>query len=229
MELSSQVIITQEIGETLVELESLSVDEHIVEIITPQVSREVDDIKTDDQVSLSHRTITETESFRLDDAKLAIEKAYIASDVENIIILASSRFSTEVQNKLLKVIEEPPPRVSFILITSSKAAILPTIRSRLPITTLRNHRELESFELDIGELDLASTYEYIQKQKRTSGNDMKSIIERISVEAIKSQKFDLDEATLQLFYDSYRALDVGSPSQFVLTTLLLKLLAKKRR
>ncbi|SFV49843.1 DNA poymerase III subunit delta' [hydrothermal vent metagenome] len=229
MKLSSQVIITQNIGETLIELERARVDENIVEIVTPQVSKEISDIRVEDVASLIHRSVTERESFRLVDAKLAIEKAYMASDVESIIILASNRFSTEVQNKLLKVIEEPPPHVSFILVTSSKAAILPTIRSRLPITTLKNRRELEGFELNVRELDLASVYDYIQKQKRTSGSDMKSIVERISIEAIGSQKFELDEATLQLFHDSYRALDLGSPPQFVLTTLLLKLLAKKRR
>ncbi len=224
MQLSSQVIITQEIGKTLIELERLRVDENIVEIITPQVSREVEDV-----ASSSYRHITEKESFRLDDAKMAIEKAYIASAVDNIIILASSRFSIEVQNKLLKVIEEPPRHVSFVLVTSSKAAILPTIRSRLPVTTLKNQKELESFELNIKSLDLASAYKYIQEQKRTNAVDMKSIIEHISIDAIKSQRFELDEAALQLFYDAYKALDLGSPPQFVLTTILLKLLAKKRR
>ncbi len=229
MNLTSKLIITQTIGKTLIELEKLRVDESIVEIITPQVAEEADEIKGEGVVQLSHRSITETKSFRLDDAKLAIEKAYVANSVESVIILASSIFSTEVQNKLLKVIEEPPPRVSFIILTSSKAAILPTIRSRMPVTVVKDHRELKGFELNVRELDLASVYEYIQKQKRTSSIDMKHIVERISLDAMRSRKFDLDEATLQLFHDSYRALDMGSPPQFVLTTLLLKLLAKKRR
>ena len=41
--------------------------------------------------------------------------------------------------------------------------------------------------------------------------------------------YDLDEKTLTLFSNAYKALDVGSPAQFVLNTVLLKLLARKKR
>jgi DNA polymerase-3 subunit delta' len=58
---------------------------------------------------------------------------------------------------------------------------------------------------------------------------MKLLVERISKEAIKSGSYDLDEKTLALFSNAFIALDVGSPSQFVLNTLLLKLLARKKR
>jgi DNA polymerase-3 subunit delta' len=46
---------------------------------------------------------------------------------------------------------------------------------------------------------------------------------------MQSGRYDLDEKTLQLFSNAFIALDVGSPPQFVLITLLLKLLAKKRK
>jgi DNA polymerase-3 subunit delta' len=55
------------------------------------------------------------------------------------------------------------------------------------------------------------------------------MVERISREAIASQSYDLDEASLSLFSNAFLALDVGSPPQFVLNTLLLKLLARKKR
>jgi DNA polymerase-3 subunit delta' len=58
---------------------------------------------------------------------------------------------------------------------------------------------------------------------------MKHLVECISKEAIGSQNFDLDEKTLRLFSNAFIALDVGSPPQFVLNTLLLKLLARKKR
>jgi DNA polymerase-3 subunit delta' len=58
---------------------------------------------------------------------------------------------------------------------------------------------------------------------------MKQTIERLGKEAMRSAQYDLDEKTLTLFSQSYIALDVGSPPQFVLTALLLKLLARKKR
>ncbi|HHD79267.1 MAG TPA: DNA polymerase III subunit delta', partial [Epsilonproteobacteria bacterium] len=41
--------------------------------------------------------------------------------------------------------------------------------------------------------------------------------------------YNIDEKTLTLFSNSYVALDMGSPPQFVLNALLLKLLARKKR
>ncbi len=204
MRLTSQVIITSNIEETIGRLDALRKDEYIVKII-------------------------KEEKFLVEDAKLAIEKAYMASEVESVIILAAKEFPPLIQNRLLKVIEEPPPKISFILLTPSKATILPTIRSRLPITVLREKHESEEFGLDMRQLDLASVYAFIQEQKRIDRIKAKPLVERICIEAMRSQRFDLDEKTLQLFQNAFKALDVGSPPQFVLTTLLLKLLARRKR
>ena len=229
MVLSSQVIIASDMKEAVVHLTELRKDERIIVITTLD---EEETIKCPESCSIEACVIihTEKKTFLVEDAKLAIEKAYMASAVETIIVLAAKEFLPLIQNKLLKVIEEPPPRVSFILITHSKATILPTIRSRLPITILRDKQELEVFELDMAHLDLASAYAFIQKHKRLIDKAFaKYLVERISNEAMKSQRFDLDEKTLQLFHNAFKAIDVGSQPQFVLTTLLLKLLARKKR
>jgi len=173
--------------------------------------------------------IIKEDNFLVEDAKLAIEKAYIASDETTVIILAAKTFSPVVQNKLLKVIEEPPPKKEFILITPSKATILDTIRSRLPITVSSSHTEEEVLGLDVAQLSLATVYEFVQTHKRTDAKVMKTLVERISKEAIYSQAYSLDEKTLDLFSNAFIALDVGSPPPFVLNTLLLKLLARKKR
>jgi len=233
MTLSSQAIITSRFKNTIESLVALRGNERIIIIATPQLLEE-DAESTEDSDFCSgdtcHIIVTEKRNFRLDDAKLAIEKAYMSSEVETVIILAAKEFSVEVQNKLLKVIEEPPPRVGFILLVSSKAALLPTIRSRLPIIILREKQEREAFELDMRQLDLASVYAFVQNHKRLIDKAVaKSLVEKISLEAMESQRFDLDEKTLQLFHNSFKALDIGSPPQFVFTTLLLKLLAKKKR
>jgi len=206
--LHSQVIISQDIARTVEMVRALGTDERFVEIS-----------KLDPKES----------TFKVEDAQLAIEKAYMASEETTIIILAAKTFSPIVQNKLLKVIEEPPPKKEFILITASKATVLPTIRSRLPVKVLSDKGEEEVLGLEISQLNLGSTYAFIQEHKRTDAKQMKRIIERIAKEAMLSQRFDLDEKTLTLFSNAYIALDVGSPPQFVLTTLLLKLLARKKR
>ena len=205
MNLTSQVIISSKIDETIAELEALQTNQRIVKILEEQ------------------------KAFSVDDAKQAIEKAYMASEETTVIILSAKTFSPIVQNKLLKVIEEPPKNKEFILITHSKSTILDTIRSRLPIHVRSEAKEEEVLELDMGQLSLSTVYEFVQTHKRTDAKAMKLLVEAISKEAIHSQKYDLDEKTLTLFSNAFVALDMGSPPQFVLNTLLLKLLARKKR
>jgi len=205
MKLTSQVIVTSKIEETIAMLEAQRIHERIVKVLE------------------------EEKSFSVDDAKEVIAKAYMASEETTVIILAAKVFSPIVQNKLLKVIEEPPKNKEFILITQSKSTILDTIRSRLPITVLSETREEEALGLELSTLSLSSVYEFIQTHKRTNAKEMTMIVERIAKEAMSSGGYNLDEKTLTLFSDCFVALDMGSPPQFVLNALLLKLLARKKR
>ncbi len=202
--LTSQVIVTQDIEETLNKLEALRHDERIVKIV-------------------------KEDAFLVDDARVAIEKAYMASEALTVIIMAAKTFSPVVQNKLLKVIEEPPPQTAFILVTVSKATILPTIRSRLPIVVLAASQMQEDLGLDLHNLSLQQVYDFVQTHKRTDAKTMKPIVECIAKEAMLGGAYSLDETALQLFAQSCKALDAGSPPQFVLITLLLKLLARKKQ
>lgn len=205
MTLTSQVIISSDIDNTIALLEAHKTNERIVKIIEDE------------------------KAFSVKDAQQVIEKAYMASEETTVIILAAKIFSPIVQNKLLKIIEEPPAKKEFILITPSKSTILGTIRSRLPITILSEDKEEEPLELDMQQLSLSLVYEFIQTHKRTNAKEMAGIIERISKEAINSQGYNLDEKTLSLFSNTFVVLDMGSPPQFVLNALLLKLLARKKR
>ena len=203
MRLISQVIISKEIDQTVEQLEALKGNESFIKVL-------------------------KEEAFLVEDVKFVIEKAYLASHNETIIILGAKSFSPIIQNRLLKILEEPPKNKIFILITPHKSTILPTIRSRLPLLVLHDSHEEEVLELDIKNLSLDLVYTFIQKHKRTDAKKMTTIIERISKEAIFSQAYYLDEKTLTLCTNSYKALDMGSVPQFVLTTLLLRLLAQKK-
>ncbi len=229
MRLTSQVIITSQIENTILELEKLRQDESIIEIIAPSVKKVLD---TDEELpcpSGVQRVVTEKETFRVEDAKVVIEKAYMASEERSIIVLVAETFTPLIQNKLLKIIEEPPKNKEFILVTANKSTILDTIKSRIPVTVLSEKSEEKDLQLDLKQLSLETVYEFIQTHKRTDAKEMKRVVERISKEAISSQSYDLDEATLSLFSNTFIALDVGSPPPFVLNTLLLKLLARKKR
>ena len=173
--------------------------------------------------------IKEDENFKVSDANEVIAKAYLASQNKIYLCLACESFSEVVQNRLLKIIEEPPRNKEFIIITPSKSALLPTIKSRLPVTVLDEEKESIELGIDFKNLSLDAVYAFVQEHKRLKPKDAMPIVEEIIKKAIKSQNYNLDQSTLELFSKARVALDVGSPADFVITTLLLKLLAKKER
>jgi DNA polymerase-3 subunit delta' len=168
-------------------------------------------------------------NFKVEDVALVLEKAYLASEEHQVILLAGDQFSDVVQNKLLKVIEEPPPKKSFILLFRSKASILPTIRSRLPVRILDEGEAEIPLELDLRRLDVEKVYAFVQSHSRLKSDEARRLVERLLKEALASGAYDLDERALDLFRDAVRALNMGSPVAFVLTAVLLKLLARRKR
>ncbi len=208
MNLASGIIITHQVQTVLNELEAQRTTESFTII------------KSEDDKG-------KPKEFLVEDAQKAIEKAYVASENLNYIILVAPKFSDIAQNRLLKVIEEPPRNKAFIIITESKSALLDTIKSRLPVTILHDNSLEEQLSLDLENLNLSRAYEFVQEHSKVSAVECKDLVEKISLDAMRSQKYNLDGSTLKLFSDSIKALDVGSPTTFILNTLLLKLLAQK--
>ena len=200
----SQVIITSNFNDTI---------DRLKEIAPPKSTFEL--------------FIKEDDNFKVSDANEVIAKAYLASQDKVYICLASNSFSDVVQNRLLKIIEEPPRNKEFIIITPSKSALLPTIKSRLPVTILNEEKESIELNLDFKNLNLESVYNFIQENKRLKPKEAIEIVESIVTKAIKSEAFNLDEGSLKLFSDARKALELGSPADFIITNVLLKLLAKK--
>jgi DNA polymerase-3 subunit delta' len=207
MHLQSQVIITAQFEETITQLRALATENERFEVIRPE----------------------EGKAFGVKDAKRAIEKAHITSYERKIVILMSDAFSDVVQNKLLKVFEEPPHNTEFILLLPTKSTLLSTIRSRLPVTVLDETDDREALNLDLRRLDVRSVYAFVQENKRTDSAKAKVLLEQIANAAIQTGSYRLDERTLDYLRDSRLALDKGSPPSFVLIGALLKLLAKKKK
>lgn len=71
---------------------------------------------------------------KMGQVRQVIHVAYYRPPVEarqSFSIFTSSAFMKEAANSLLKVLEEPPPYTSLILLTENPQELLPTIRSRM--------------------------------------------------------------------------------------------------
>lgn len=170
----------------------------------------------------------EKEEFLLIQATLAIKEAYIASSEKKYIFLCGSTFRKEAQNSLLKILEEPPKNVVFIIITNSKSSLLPTIYSRLPYKYLKKSILKNESILDINKLDLKDIYNFLKDNQKISKQEAKEIVESILIK-VNNQKIKLSHRELDFFSKSIKLLELNSRPINVLTTLLLSMANQKNK
>ena len=169
----------------------------------------------------------EKNEFLMAQSNAAIKEAYIASNEQKYIILCGTTFRHEAQNSLLKVLEEPPRNVVFIIITTSKSAILPTILSRIPHKYLKKTKEKVHCNINFLTLDLKETYTFLKENQKISKDESKILIESILFK-ISSQKIKLSSKELDTFSTAIKLIELNSRPSNVLTTLLLTLTQRKR-
>jgi DNA polymerase III delta prime subunit len=92
-------------------------------------------IEADENNSIGIDAVREIKNFLWQKPNVSVRRTLIINDAELL--------TTEAQNALLKVTEEPPISSLLILITSDTEAILPTIVSRLPKIYFGTVREME--------------------------------------------------------------------------------------
>ena len=170
----------------------------------------------------------EKEEFLLVQATQAIKEAYIATSEKKYIFLCGSTFRKEAQNSLLKILEEPPKNVIFIIITNSKSSLLPTIYLRLPYKYLKKSVLKNESILDINKLDLKDIYNFLKDNQKISKQEAKEIVESILIK-VNNQKIKLSHKELDFFSKSIKLLELNSRPINVLTTLLLSLANQKNK
>ena len=170
----------------------------------------------------------EKDEFQIAQANAAIKEAYIASNEKKYIFLCGTTFRKEAQNSLLKILEEPPRNVVFIIITNSKTALLPTIYSRLPYKYLKKSVLKTEIFLDLNKLDLKDIYNFLKENQKISKQEAKDIVESILLK-VNNQKIKLSQKELEFFSKSIKLLELNSRPINVLTTLLLFLVNQKNK
>ncbi len=165
------------------------------------------------------------DDFLIDDAKEVIREAYIAEDKTKYIILGAKLFNEASQNALLKLLEEPPRNIAFIIVTESKAALLPTVRSRLPLVSQKSHKQKLSLELSLRKLELSSLFAFIKEHERTPKHEAKELIEALYDKAIEEQIM-LNVQQLESFETAYRLIGLNARLNTVLSMLLMKFIRR---
>lgn len=106
------------------------------------------------------------------------------SDQRTVIIWLPERLNTAASNKLLKIIEEPPEGVLFVLVSEQTDLLLPTILSRVQLIKVKtpDHEHVASWLQETCNLDEQSSLEIAyasecnlnkaQKLALNSGSDL---------------------------------------------------------
>lgn len=192
-------------------------------IITDQVEDELAIIK---QKFYPSRVVAfYKEDFLIDDAKEVIREAYIAEEKVKYIVLASKLFNEASQNALLKLLEEPPRNIEFILITESKSALLPTVRSRMPLISRKSQKEPVHLELSLKKLDLASLFSFVKEHERTPKHEAKTLVESLYNKAVE-EGIMLNSKQLESFETAYRLIGLNARLNSVLSMLLMKFIRR---
>ncbi|WP_228137873.1 DNA polymerase III subunit delta' [Aliarcobacter cryaerophilus] len=170
----------------------------------------------------------EKDEFQIEQANKTLKEAYIASNETKYLFLCGAIFRVEAQNALLKILEEPPKNIVFILLVSSKNSLLPTIYSRLPYKNLKKVVEKDDIELNIKKLDLKDIYTFIKNNQKITKDEAINIVETILIKANK-ENIKLNQKELDIFFKSIKLLELNSKPTTVLNYLLLSILEKEAK
>jgi len=197
-------------------------------IVTNNIEEELSKIKS--QININNLRIikpNEKNEFLLEQAKLAIKEAYISTKETKYICIYGESFKTEAQNSLLKTLEEPPKNIIFIIISTSKIAILPTILSRVNILYKKKDIIEKKINIDLKNLTLKDIYIFLNKNKNISKAELKEIIYALTFH-ISKENIKLDKNLLDIFDKSIKLAELNSKPINILTNILYSLYYLKK-
>jgi len=167
------------------------------------------------------------EDFKIEHAKAVIAEAYISESKTKYIILGSTNFNHVAQNSLLKVFEEPPKNIEFIIISPTKSNLLPTVRSRLPIRKGDTIRSLIEIDLNLSRIDYAEVFAFLKKNARIKKSEAKDLVEALYYRATVVDMLILSFEQLENFDRAYRLLELNSRPQTILAQILMSFVGDK--
>lgn len=196
-------------------------------LITHEIEERVREIETSRH---PHRCVTFIrDDFKIEDAKEVISEAYKSEESIKTLILGAKTFTVPAQNALLKILEEPPRNIVFILLAPNKSTFLPTVRSRLVLKQEHTHHEYEPLSLSLKNLDLSGLFSFVKEHDRLKKHEAKALIEQLMHQAVHIEKLSLSTVQLEGFEKALRLIELNSRFQSVLVMVLMNFLREVKR
>ncbi len=153
----------------------LSIAKMTAQSLSPEYAEKIGRLATPD-VTL-HQPEDGKKSIGVGTVREIREAAYIKPQELNIrvfIIRYAHLMTTEAQNALLKILEEPPKNVYFFLLCENASLLLPTVRSRAPVlkTSVISDDELADY--------MAQSNKQASDMQKSSPDEYKMLIRSCS-------------------------------------------------
>ncbi|MGZ8547206.1 MAG: DNA polymerase III subunit delta' [Sulfuricurvum sp.] len=169
------------------------------------------------------------EDFKIEDAKEVIAEAYKSEEKPKTLILGAKSFTIPAQNALLKILEEPPRNIVFVLMAPNKSTFLPTVRSRLSLSVESIQKERTALNIQLSSLDLKDLFSFVKEHERLKKHEAKEIIEALLYQAGSIEKMPLTSVQLEGFDKAFRLIELNARMQSVLVMVLMNFLKEVKR
>ena len=167
------------------------------------------------------------ENFKIEHAKGVLAEAYISESETKYIVLAAHEFTAVAQNSLLKLLEEPPKNIEFIIISPTKSNLLPTVRSRLPILKVNTTHKMKEINLNLSHIDYALVFAFLKENARVKKMEAKELLEALFYRATVTDMLILSPLQLDSFDKAYRLLELNSRPQSVLAMVIMSFVRER--
>lgn len=182
----------------------------------------------EEQFTDTYRKLFLRDDFLLEDAKSVAKEAYIAEKETKLLILGAKTYNIYAQNSLLKILEEPPRNIIFILVCETKNVFLPTIRSRLLSQQLDFSDDKIDANLDLSRLDLKVIYDFVQNNSKITKNELKSLMQAVVTDAIVKYCISFTTKEMEHFEKLFQLSEMNARPNNILVSLLLTIYLKKK-
>ena len=147
------------------------------------------------------------------------EEVYQTTDKPKTILIKAVTLRVEAQNSLLKILEETPDKVQLIILTTSKYALLDTIRSRVEVKEINFEKPQIDISFSLKSLNQKEIYEIVLKNgKKFSKLELKTFI----TELLKKVE-EPNEGLLNNFEMAMKLIDLNGDREAILSLLLLSI------
>ncbi len=163
-------------------------------------------------------------NFKLQQAKEVITEANISTQTTRYIVLIADKYEIQAQNSLLKILEEPPKNIVFVIVTSLKTALIPTVLSRLQVVYDKTSQSTQRTKANIHRMDISQIYNLLQRNKRATKEEVKSII----TDSLFEQSTQQDEKILSIYESSIKLLELNSRPINILSRFCMALFMEKK-